>query len=180
MVTMVGALSIPSLCHAQALQPLPVEASKPVQETPTSESTSVSRWYGAPILLADGAAYAALIGGYASEQPELAIGGAATYLLSGPVTHLAHGHRGRAGQSLLLRLGVPLGMAILSATGCDGTHEECSNFALALGGLGMLITTVLDSAVFANDSVKRAKKLAVLPTLSATRDGAVLGAVGTF
>jgi hypothetical protein len=104
----------------------------------------------------------------------------ATYVLSGPITHLAYGHPERAGGSLLVRLVMPLSGAFIGASNCEESREECSNFALAVGGFSLFLATVVDGAVFANDTVKRQKKLAVLPTLSATRDGAVLGAVGTF
>jgi hypothetical protein len=137
------------------VQPLPTQAAPPVQETPAAETTTVSRWYGAPLFLADGAAYTAMIGGYRTGSTDLAIGGVATYVLDGPITHLVYGHPERVGQSVLVRLIVPLGAALYSASDCEGSHEECGKVALALGGF-------------------------VLPTLSATRDGAVLGAVGLF
>jgi hypothetical protein len=179
MVATVGVLSISSWCRAQALPERAVAAPTPT-DTP-AESVTVDRWYGAPILLADGAAYAAMIGGYASHKPELAIGGAVTYALSGPITHLAFGHYERAGSSLLLRLGVPVAVAVYGAMDCqeEKTQEDCGQLGLALGGFSMFVVTVVDGAFLANDRVER-RAPRVLPTLSVNRDGAVLGAVGTF
>jgi hypothetical protein len=176
MVAVVGVMTISSLGRAQALQAAP----SAVADTAVDSSTeTVSRWYGAPIFLADGAAYAAMIGGYASDEPEVAIGGLATYVLAGPITHLAYGHPSQAGSSLLLRLVVPVGLGVYSATECKGEREACGNWGVAVGGVGMLLATLIDGASFANDRVKRPAPR-VLPTLSLNREGAVIGAVGRF
>ena len=168
LVLMVGALLLSSAGSAQAQGGVPAPASE-----------LVDRWYGAPIFLADGAAYAAMITGYLSDQPNVVIGGVATYVVSGPLTHLAYGHYERAGSSLLLRIGVPLAAALYSVSDCEGARSDCKQLTAAIGGLSLFVATVLDGAVFANDQVRRRPRK-LLPTLSVNRDGAVLGAVGLF
>jgi len=145
----------------------------------TEEPRAQRRWYGTPILIADGLAYGGLALAINVEQTDqvalpLSIG---TFLLAGPITHGAHGQWGRSGLSLAARAVLPLGGVILGATGCTA-DSDCAD-SLAGGAIaGMLAATIVDAAVLAYEPV--AETATVQPMLSLARDQLWLGAGGTF
>lgn len=69
--------------------------------------------YRGYLALSDAAAIGLVIGGVALESGLLALGGLGTYLLGGPTIHATQGQGGRAGASVGLRLGIPVGGAFL-------------------------------------------------------------------
>jgi hypothetical protein len=163
------------------------------------EETAASRtgWYGAPILIGDGIAYACLAGAVVMEDdtasvvlvPPCLLG----YALVGPITHATHGNWVRAGVSALTRAGLPLtGMVVVGVSVCrgDGGNDDVDDggfsneCAYGIGGglaLGMLGATALDAALLAGDPVAQEQPRAhVEPLLSLGTHHAFLGAAGAF
>jgi hypothetical protein len=133
---------------------------------PAPQSASPRRWYGWQTLLTDAAALALGWPGV-STASESRVSGAvvvmtgATYLLGGPVVHVAHGNMGTGVGSLALR-GAPLALMAPAYLGCNGI--ECA-FPFLLGGwLGIVAAVTLDAAVLAYDEPKDAA-----PKYAATR-----------
>jgi hypothetical protein len=107
------------------------------------------RWYGWQTLLTDAGAITLTIALTASadEHDDAAVIGAfvigaSAFALGAPIVHVAHGHWGKAGISLALRLGLSLiGGAIGAGVGADSCsqyvydHEGC---AVGYGVLGLI------------------------------------------
>lgn len=147
-----------------------------------------SRWYGAPILIGDGLAYACLLTAAGFESKAATIlclpPGLAGYVLVGPITHAVHGNWGRSALSVGVRGLLPI-VGLAASLGADqgcGDRGDCGD--AALGGLlaGMLVATVLDVALLAREPSKPrpATTAPWQPTLGITRTHAVLGASGSF
>jgi hypothetical protein len=156
------------------------------------------RWYGWQILAVDGAAdalaivtvathtggtYPATLAGYS-----LAAGG---YLFGGPIVHAVHGHGWRTLGSFGLRLGAPLGGALLGLlSGVVGTHpsglDEGGLATLFLGvvglSVGVIAAQVLDPVLLGSEDLPRPRRatvtLRVIPQVDAHSVG--LGVVGGF
>jgi hypothetical protein len=117
---------------------------------PPGGESARARWYGGWAIPADVAA-AALIGlGIASEQTGLAAAGGAAYLLGGPINHLAHHQRRKAGASVGLRLagGVATLLALAAAAGCADGGGSCY-VEVALLPVGPLVAMIVDDVVIA-------------------------------
>ncbi|MEZ4365592.1 MAG: hypothetical protein R2939_04810 [Kofleriaceae bacterium] len=70
-------------------------------------------WYGWQLMITDiGAITVAAAGASTNKNPGAVVGGAAAYVLSGPLIHLAHGEGRDALTSLLLRT-VPAGVGLM-------------------------------------------------------------------
>jgi hypothetical protein len=63
------------------------------------------RWYGRSLMLADAASFGIFLAGTRSEAPGLVGVGLGGMILGGPIVHGLHGHLGRGGVGLLVRLG---------------------------------------------------------------------------
>ena len=102
-------------------------------------------WYGYETLALDGAAFgfAALAAREPSENIT-APGAAAigTYLLGGPLVHVANGEWGRAAASLLLRVGAPVVGATTATSPVAGAT------------VGLLGAVAIDAAVLAHHTVE--------------------------
>jgi hypothetical protein len=154
----------------------------PADEPPRRQAREVEprrRWYGAPILIADGVAYGSLALAMNVDRAQkvalpLAI---STFLLAAPITHVAHGRWGRMGLSVAARAAFPLGGVLLGTTGCTA-DSDCSG-SLATGAIvGMLAATVFDAAVLAYEPAP--PEPTVQPVVGLSRDRLWLGAGGTF
>lgn len=133
-----------------AIPELPAAPAEPRRET----------WYGAQILLVDAAAVGLLVASVTvgSGRPGLgeglAVASAGTYLLGGPIVHLAHGRADVAAGSLGLRVAVPIltavaGMAIEQHS-CSPGLLWCGAAGLVLGGaVGAVGAVAIDSAALA-------------------------------
>jgi len=137
------------------------------------------RWYGAPILLADGVAYGSIllavkVEGTSGVALPLGIG---TYLLAGPITHAVHRRWGRMGLSLAARAVLPLAGVTTGATSCN-SDSDCSSTLVLLTTGGMLAASIIDASVLAYEPI--ADSVSVQPALSVAQDRLWLGASGTF
>jgi hypothetical protein len=135
-----------------------VDTGRPRGTSLELEATAPTHWYGWQILLADASAVSlALLAGVAAELDHtgddtagvpFGLGALATYLLGGPVIHVAHDRVGAGLGSLGLRLGLPLvgfGVGAAAAQGCDGFL--CEAGGAALGGLvGIGAAIAIDAA----------------------------------
>jgi hypothetical protein len=160
-------------------------------------------WYGWQTLLVDAAGPAALLTARAAVGPSFPstvgpafwVAGASTYALGAPVVHAAHGQWGRAAGSLGLRLGLPLGAALVGygiaqATfqGGDGGDDHGGARATVLnlftlgGGLaGAITASFVDAYALAYEPETRASdKPVVAPTVSLVRGGGSVGLAGQF
>jgi hypothetical protein len=103
-----------------------------------------------------------------------------TYVLGGPIVHWGHGYAGRGWGSFGMRLGLPVGGALLGLVADSHTSDA------AVGGLvlGYLAAVVLDITVlgFEKDEAPRAPVSGpvVGPTASLTQHGGMLGVQGIF
>jgi hypothetical protein len=153
-------------------------------QDPTAGKAAEKRWYGGPILLADGIAYGSIGLGFGvwETAPAAIPIGVVTYALGGPIVHLAHGNWGRAAISTGLRITLPVvGLAIGANTHDHDYDSNSGDVADALlGGVfaGMLAATLVDAALVAYEPVSESP--AVAPTVSVGRDHAFIGATGTF
>jgi hypothetical protein len=156
----------------------------PVVAPPDASLPRAKRWYGAYTLATDGAAVALALGGAALDRDgELLLAASVgAYLVGGPIVHLAHGNPGRSLLSLGTRAGLPVTLAFLgvAAEGCgDGGGDFCGYGGALIGfGVGLVGAVVIDAAVIARDEVEPTP--AIAPALSVSREGAWLGATGTF
>jgi hypothetical protein len=154
-----------------------------------TEPRHVQRWYGWQTLLTDGGALVLLATGAQSNDPNSTIleASLATYVLGGPVVHLAHGRLAPAGTSLLLRIGLPMGGLGLGlfAGGCS--LDACSSPGTLVAGMavGVISAIAVDAGVLSYEdvevpasSVPASVRLA--PLYDAKRRPAGLGLVGVF
>jgi hypothetical protein len=139
------------------------------------------------------AALGLVLGGMGN-SPELALSGVATYALGGPIVHAAHGRWGTAGASLVLRVGLPTGLALLGANlnSCDRRTDPEGLCPAVSAGLGFVVGAVaaiaLDAGLLAYDDVpplktNRARSPALpslTPLVAVDSKRTVLGLVGTF
>lgn len=156
------------------------------------------RWYGWQILVVDGAADALAIATVATHRGgtypttlagySLAAGG---YLFGGPIVHAVHGHGWRTLGSLGLRVGAPLGGALLGLLGgAVGTRpsgvDEGGLATIFLGvvglSVGVIAAQVLDPVLLGSEDVPQPQPapvtLRVVPQVDAHSVG--LGVVGGF
>jgi hypothetical protein len=158
----------------------PPMAAAPAEAPPAQQT----RWYGWQTFVADAGAlgFAALALGTSSANGSdaaafvpLAVGGG-SYLLGGPIVHAAHGHWGKAGGSLALRVGLPLlGWAAgyaLSGDSCRREyaydHEGCpfenAAYGLILGAVSaMILDAVLLGRERVDDGARGAPSVAFTP-----------------
>jgi hypothetical protein len=174
------------------------------EDQPEPEKT----WYGGQTLATDGAALAlAIASGSTTQTPDVATAlgtvSLATYGLGAPVVHIAHGHGDAAVGSLLLRLGLPLGGALLGyALGAAtvgqssycGDGGSCGGFVMGILGLGAgaLTASILDATVLAYEppaprdaSMHKRASVQIAPSFALVprgREGALgtVGASGSF
>jgi hypothetical protein len=153
------------------------------RELPPPPKPQPRRWYGAPILVADGLAYGSI--GLAAEAQgtsgvtlPLGIG---TFLLAGPIVHAAHRRWGRMGLSLAARTALPFAGLVVGASGCvDGS--DCLPGLLGLTVVGMVAASIIDVSALAYEPITPppSARPTVQPTLSLARDRLWLGASGVF
>ena len=144
-------------------------------EAPAPARTS---WYGWQTLLSDAGAIglwslAAVVDdaqygstswrSYQAWSTALTASGFAVYGLGAPAIHLAHGDAGKAGESLAIRVGLPLGGALLGllvgATACGASEGEvpCPLITGVLGFVaGGIAAMTVDAVLVAREPVRAA------------------------
>jgi hypothetical protein len=135
----------------------PARSTESTTQTEASKSATVEEPeyddYRLSLLAGDAAAVSLVVAGLIvndsdeSTGPLIIIGGAATYVLSGPVIHLAHGQLGRSFGSLALRVGLPVfgaAVGIGMVGSCSG--DACIGAAL-VGGMFMIGGVVAASVI---------------------------------
>jgi hypothetical protein len=144
-----------------------------------SDSAPPARWYGAPLVLTDAAAFV-LIGTGIAGREGLTLMGATLYGLDGFAVHAANGEPGKGFGSLGLRLGSPcVGAAtgaligLAASNGCQG--DWCGVEGLVAGsllgfGAGMVAASIIDISVLAykRPSSPTATAFAIAPFVDPT------------
>jgi hypothetical protein len=187
--------STDSTASAETAAPAPVEPALPATKSAPPlpapvepAATPAPAWYGTETLLVDAAALGLLIvgasvGGATRDtkvSEAFALAGLGTYVLGGPIVHLAHDRPYAALGSLGLRVGAPVvagfvGMAIEQSSCSPGTWF-CGLAGLLLGGtVGVIGAVAIDSAAIA---WAPRTQLTVVPMVGGGRLGVNLG--GTF
>lgn len=180
----------------QAPPPLPENWPEAAPSIPMTPAAPVQeRWYGWQTLLADAGAITLTIAltTNADERDDAAVIGAfvigaSAFALGGPIVHGAHGHWGKAGVSLALRVGLSLiGGAIGAAIGADSCsqyvydHEGC---AIGYGAVGLIAggtaAVIVDAAVLARELVPAPPHDHVMFVFHPSRSGGGLTLVGRF
>jgi hypothetical protein len=141
------------------------------------------RWYGAPILLADGLAFGS-IGLAAGVQETSGVTlplGIGTFILAGPIVHAAHRRWGRMGLSLAARTALPFAGLMVGAGGCT-QGGDCASGLIGLTVLGMVAASIVDASALAYEPITppASARPTVQPALSLARDRLWLGASGMF
>jgi hypothetical protein len=114
----------------------------PAFDAPGTESV----WYGWQPLLGDAAAVGLVSLGLRGQSKAATLAGLGVFALASPMIHASHGSEWRAAVSLGLRVGLPLGGALLGLaldSNCGQEEEFCGLAGFALGGLAGTVTAVL-------------------------------------
>jgi len=179
--------------HPVQVEPKPEAEATILRPEQPPDSKRKRHWYGLPILITDAAAYGLLV--TAAQLDHSSYGYAlvpslAGYVLGGPIVHGVRGHWGHAGGSLLLRTTLPVGGALLGRASCnpDYHRESCASDGCGDDGcggemamfavVGMAVATAIDLGGLSWEDAEPAVSLQ--PVISARRDGAWIGASGTF
>jgi hypothetical protein len=117
-----------------------------------SKSWKENTWYGGQILVADGVSVLTLAIGGARGLPVFFVG-AASFVIAPAVIHVIHDNYGRAALSALMRIGLPIGGALLAyelakshSSSPDSEYNRTGwGLAALLGfGLGMGMASTVD------------------------------------
>ena len=159
---------------------------------------SESGWYGGQTLGVDGVALALFALGAAnggsnpSTATSLMVTSGITYVLGGPVIHIAHGRYGTAAASLGVRLAAPVvggavggvAGAVLFGAASNSTGALIGGATGAIFGLGtgVIVASVLDSAVLAHRTARAPERTGFQwsPVAAPVKGGATAGVVGRF
>jgi hypothetical protein len=157
-----------------------------------SETARESHWYGWQTLLVDGGAIGLAV-------PTHGIAFLVGYPLGGPTVHIAHGHAEKGSLDLLVRVGTPVGGALVGAlvlyaiapnhcSSCDVVQDAWqlgAVYGALLGGVGAM---AIDAAVLAREEVPVAHRatdlgragVTVTPTVRPAPGSITAGVLGTF
>ncbi len=150
------------------------------QQQPITREVS----YGWHIFAVDVASWLVLSAA-AEESEGLAVLGLGGMFLGGPIVHLAHGNGSSAAYSLLARVALPYGGALLLASTCDNDADswDCLGPTILGGVLGYGTALALDWFVLARKTevIAPATGWASLrPSLNVTPDSAHAGVAFQF
>jgi len=194
-IATIGALALRASAAA-AQTPLDMPEQPP--ETPpiaaTPPAPAEMRWYGWQTLVADAGAVglfglAAFAGGDRDSTAAVAVGliGLSTYLAGGPIIHAAHGHSGKAGISVALRVGLPvLAWAIGFGVGSNSCHyaydhEGCpTDYAAVATLFGVFTGVALDAALLGHEQAIAPPRNTPLVFFTPLRSGGGLSLAARF
>lgn len=166
--------STPPVAPAAPVAPAPTPA---VFEPPPPDVThepQPRRWYGYQTLIVDAASGLLVAAGSTGKEDGTLIAlGVIGYGLGSPLVHSFHGHGGKFWGSFGLRLGMPLGLALMGTTACP--HDDACPLAGAL--IGVAGAVAIDAAVIAREDAPR-PTFVIAPSVDSKHAGIVLG--GTF
>jgi len=193
--------SYSSMSAALGSMPAPAPGSETVERSapivvPVEDATTKTEWYGYEIFATDLSAVGLTLVGIAANSSRgsdnlaapLLIGAVGTYVLGGPIVHVANGNVGKAFGSLGLRLGVPSGTSLL-AFALTGGGTSCSGDMCGLGpavagafgfGIGMLAASIIDISAMSYKKVPVSVPLIIVPSLDLQKGAAGLNLVGTW
>jgi hypothetical protein len=171
------------------------DAPSSIGAAPSPPAPPEVRWYGWQTLVADGGAVAlfglaaGFAGGNGNATTVAAAGliGLGAYLAGGPIIHAAHGHPGKAGVSLALRVGLPvLAWAVgfgLGSNSCHDSydHEGCpTDYAAAATLVGVLTSVALDAGLLGRERVAEPTRNAPIVFFTPGRGGGGLSFARQF
>ena len=144
---------------------------------------SESGWYGGQTLGVDGVALALFALGAAnggsnpSTATSLMVTSGITYVLGGPVIHIAHGRYGTAAVG-----GVAGAVLFGAASNSTGALIGGATGAIFGLGTGVIVASVLDSAVLAHRTARAPERTGFQwsPVAAPVKGGATAGVVGRF
>jgi hypothetical protein len=150
--------------------------------TRTAAPPPKRHWYGLPTLALDGSAYVLLATAATKEKsaPALLPMSLPTYALGGPIVHASRGNWGRAGLSLLTRLGLPVFGAVVGYGGCSYDQGNCVSSTVSVAIVGMVVASFIDVVGMSWEPAEPPEAPLLQPALSLGRDSAWVGASGAF
>lgn len=158
-------------------------------------------WYGEQVIIVSAVGHAAVLAGVLSGKDTgapIAVVGGATFLLGGPVVHLAHGRVGTAAASFGLNVLVPaalgsagFGLGCAFNHGCDGQWGLVAGIVGSIAGaaIGTMTATGLDAGLLAYEPAQRKRRSSAkgrlpvprfVPIVNAAPQQVVAGIGGTF
>ena len=163
------------------------------------ERPKPGQWYGYQTLAVDLAGLAVGALSIRAGSGELALVSLGTYVVGPPVVHFAHGNVAKGFGDFGLRLGLPVGGALVGVGvgcllgGCGG-RGDFAGYAAAFGGLvggasGGVAAMILDWALLSREPGARPPRepkaargwpVSLTPSLAVTPAGGALGVGGAF
>ncbi|MBI5536709.1 MAG: hypothetical protein HY898_28575 [Deltaproteobacteria bacterium] len=186
------ALGAPSAPAAAAPTPAPARSPVYLDSLPPPKRLQEpgSHWYGWEIILSDVASLSVLGIGAASGDDAGASMGISIlgYVFVPPTLHLAHNNYGRAGLSLLTRIGFPVVGALIGYEdeNCSSSSDRsCGSDGAVIGGIvGLGTAMILDAALLARDYAPKdqapssaSMRWTLAPSMGKSRGGLSFGGV---
>jgi len=171
---------------AEAPAPMEVETSWYGWQTLLSDAGAIGLWSLAAVV--DDAQYGSTsYQSYQAWSTALTVSGFAVYVLGAPAIHLAHGHAHKVADSLALRVGLPLGGALVGmlagAAACGRSDDEvpCPVITGVLGFVaGGVAAMVLDAVIVADEPVGHPSGARLQPIFIPTSGGGTFTLAGRF
>lgn len=136
-------------------------------------------WYGYQIMVLDCLSVSALAPAAFGGIGPIGAAAVATYFLGSPIVHAAHQQPGRAFASLGLRVGVPLGVAVVAKKASP--EDEIGLRSLFFGlFVGVPIAMTIDSAALAWERKPIRQGLRLTPAIATTKNSGWIGLGGSF
>jgi hypothetical protein len=142
-------------------------------------------WYGKPLVIVDGVAFAAFVGGMVagdSMPAGAAVGaGGLSLVVMGPMVHFSHQHGARGLGSLVLRTGAVAFAGLISLKPFCAGGKDCDADGWNVAGAATLLGVLfLDDFVLANEAAPARGRVWSPTVAPVPGGGATLGLAGTF
>jgi len=125
----------------------------------SSPARAEEKWYGYQVAAPDAVGWGFVLVGAGSETWGAVALGVGGIVLGGPIVHAAHGHWGRAGASLGLRIGAPLvgatlggGLGLAASSGGKDALDAIVT-AIIGAGVGYVAAAAIDIIYLAREDV---------------------------
>ncbi len=161
-------------------------------EEDVHQGERVRTWYGWQILISDAVSAALVLGSAEAGIQEASDVATVAFVLGGPVIHVLHGKTRTGLYSLGLKIGLPVGGALIGAAvgSARCRREEDAAFLCGLGDVavgllvGYAVAEVIDVFILARKYHTRYpsqdESRVIVPVLRAQHGGASLGLAGRF